>query len=58
MTLLRRPSLPVPTQTRSPSSWATVIAPIEGVVKKPSDTLRQLLPKSVVFQTPPPVAPM
>ena len=36
----------------------TPMAPIDAVAKKPSDTLSQVWPASVVFQTPPPVEPM
>jgi hypothetical protein len=32
--------------------------PMEAASKKPSDTLSQLCPASVVFHTPPPVGPM
>jgi hypothetical protein len=38
------------------SDSATATAPIEPP-KKPSEMLRQLEPASVLFQTPPPVAP-
>jgi hypothetical protein len=33
------------------------MAPIEPSPKKPSETLVQVCPASLVFQTPPPVAP-
>ena len=44
---------PMDTVTES----ATAIAPTDPVLKKPSETARQARPASVVFQTPPPVAP-
>ncbi len=37
---------------------ATAIAPMVAVWKKPSETFFQVVPASVVFQTPPPVAPI
>ena len=58
ITLLRSPSDPVDTYTTSESESATRIAPIDPVPMYPSETLCQLWPLSVVFQTPPPVAPM
>src|SRR5438045_3092992 len=48
---------PVPTYTTFGSSGATAIAPTLPIRKQQSDTLRQLLPASSVFHTPPPVKP-
>ncbi len=58
ITLLRMAALPVPTYTTSGSDSATSMAPIDPVAKKPSDTFTHVWPLSVVFHTPPPVAPM
>src|SRR5438094_559000 len=58
MRLLRMPSVPVPTYTISGFDSDTRIAPMEGVWKNPSETFCQLSPALVVFQTPPPDAPM
>ena len=52
------PSVPVPTYTISGFDSDTRIAPMEGVWKNPSETFCQLSPALVVFQTPPPDAPM
>ena len=44
MTLLRMPSLPVPTYTTSGSDSATSMAPIDGVSKKASEIGCQVTP--------------
>ena len=48
---------PIPAYTTEGSASATASAPTEEVPKKPSDTLRQYVPPSVDFQTPPAHAP-
>ena len=48
---------PVPARTISGFTSDTVIAPTDAVLKKPSETGSHFFPPSVVFQTPPPVAP-
>ena len=48
---------PIPAYTTEGSASATASAPTEEVRKKPSDTLRQYVPPSVDFQTPPAHAP-
>jgi hypothetical protein len=48
----------MPTYTTFGSDSATAMAPTEPVLKYPSDTLRQVMPMLLVFQTPPPVTPM
>ena len=48
---------PIPTYTTLGSDSDTAIAPTDPVLKNPSDTLRHVVPASVVFQTPPPVPP-
>ena len=58
ITLLRIAALPVPAQTMSGFESATAIAPIEPVSIWPSLIGSHAAPQSVVFQTPPPVAPM
>ena len=44
MTLLRRPSEPVPTYTMFASFCATAMSPIEGESKYPSETTRHVVP--------------
>src|SRR5512140_3944707 len=46
---------PVPTYSTFGSDSATAMAPMELVWKKPSEMLRQEMPASSVFHTPPPV---
>jgi hypothetical protein len=48
---------PVPTYTTLGSDSDTAIAPIDPVRKSLSESTCQFEPPSVVFQTPPPVAP-
>jgi hypothetical protein len=55
--LLRIVEEPVPAYTTFGSDSETSTAPSEAAAKKPSDTLTQICPASVVFQTPPPVDP-
>ena len=57
MTLLRMAALPVPTHTMSGFDSATAMAPIDPVSIWPSPTGVHSAPQSVVFHTPPPVAP-
>ena len=56
-TLLRMHASPVPAYTTDGSASATARAPMAEVRKKPSDVLRQYVPPSVDFQTPPAHAP-
>jgi hypothetical protein len=48
---------PMPTYTTLGSDGATSTAPTDPVPKKPSLTFFQRAPPSIVFHTPPPVAP-
>ena len=48
---------PVPAYTTDGAASDTASAPTADVRKKPSDTLRQYVPPSVDFQTPPAQAP-
>ena len=48
---------PMPTHTTFGSDSATATAPTDPVAKWPSLTLSHVMPASVVFHTPPPVAP-
>ena len=57
-TLPRIGDSPVPTYTTLGSDGATAMAPIEPAVRNLSAIGRHVRPPSVVFQTPPPVAPM
>src|SRR6266704_3307109 len=56
-TLPRSVCSPVPTYTTLGSASATATAPIEPALSWPSPRGRHDRPPSVVFQTPPPVAP-
>ncbi len=49
---------PMPAYTTFGSDGATASAPTEPVFTWPSVSADQLVPPFVVFQTPPPVAPM
>jgi hypothetical protein len=57
MTLPRSSVSPIPAYTMSGLDAAMAMAPTEEVFIFLSDTDRQVRPPSVVFQTPPPVAP-
>ena len=57
MMLPRMHDSPMPMQTMSGFESDTATAPTEELVIRPSVTGAQLLPASVVFHRPPPVAP-
>src|SRR5688500_13319968 len=57
MMLPRNWTSPIPTYTTSGFCSQTPIEPTDELVKKRSDIDRQVVPPSLVFQTPPPVAP-
>jgi len=56
-TLPRNVCSPVPTYTTLGSAAATATAPMEPALSWPSPRGRHDRPPSVVFHTPPPVAP-
>jgi hypothetical protein len=57
MTLPRSCTSPIPAYTTSGLASHTPMAPTEELLKARSDMGRQVVPPSVVFQIPPPVAP-
>jgi hypothetical protein len=57
-TLPRGGDSPVPTYTTLGSDGATAMAPIEPAMRVESVVGSHVMPPSLVFHTPPPVAPM